>query len=61
MMGAIDFYWMKAGEALTRADAQPGLANFFLSTALAYRILADGEAGFRARYKTVSAPPLQAP
>jgi hypothetical protein len=61
MMGAIDYYWMKAGEALTQADARPGLANFFLSIALAYRLLADGEVGFRARYKEVAAPSLHSP
>lgn len=43
----IDYYWAKAEEALAKADAHPLLGNFFLSVALAYRLLACSEARFR--------------
>lgn len=45
-MATVDEYMAKADEALARADSQTLLSSYFLAVALAYRMLAYGEAKF---------------
>lgn len=43
----VDYYWIKAEEALAKADAHKLLGNYYVAVALAYRLLAFSEAKFR--------------
>jgi hypothetical protein len=42
-----DYYWAKAEEALEKADRHSVLGNYFISIALAYRLLAFSETRYR--------------
>ncbi len=42
-----DYYWAKAKEALEKADSHSVLGNYFVSIALAYRLLAFSETKYR--------------
>jgi len=52
-MIAVDYYWAKANEALNKADAQAPLSGCFVSIALVYRALADGEVHFQKRFPKI--------
>lgn len=43
MTNAVDYYWMKAEEAIGRIEADRRLEIFYASVGVAYKILAEGE------------------
>lgn len=52
-MIAVDYYWAKAQEALNKADTQAPLSSCFVSIALVYQALADGEVHFQKRFPKI--------
>jgi hypothetical protein len=55
-MVAVEYYWERAAEALAQAD-RSSIGNCFISIALVYRSLADGERAFQRRFPKI--PPRQ--
>jgi hypothetical protein len=49
MTNAVDYYWMKAEEAIGKIGTDRCLEKFYVSVGIAYKILAEGEGNYASR------------